>query len=125
MTDSRIAPDQVVGSEIADGLMVALPAGSPGVLLHQGTESDSGEVWDVVTIEACNIDSAQRTLFIGWGGISAAHQVVMTMNPREGRVPVVIKGRIKRGLPIHAWASSANLINAYVEVGVLDGQETV
>ena len=126
MSDAKIAPDQVVGSEIADGLQIGLTAtASPGTLLHGGTESNSGEQWDVITIEACNIDSSNRVLTIAWGGIATKDLVLFTMAPREGRVPIIIKGRLKRGLEIRAWASVADKINVYVEVGVLDGQETV
>jgi len=127
MKDSKIAPDQVVGSEIADGTQIGLSTtASPGTLLHGGTESSSGEVWDVITIEACNIDaSSNRTITVAWGGLATKDLVMYTLPIREGRVPVIIKGRLKRGLEVRAWASAADKINVYVEVGVLDGQETV
>lgn len=126
MNDSKIAPDQVVGSEIADGMQIGLTTtASPGTVLHSGTESSSGEVWDVITIEACNIDTTNRVLTVAWGGVATKDLVMFTLAPREGRVPIIIKGRLKRGLPVSAWASAADKINVYVEVGVLDDQETV
>lgn len=123
MSDRNLAPDQIVFSACKDGRQVALSASFQKV--HEGTESDSGEDWEVFTIEVCNIDTSSRVLFIGLGSQNAADQIVMTMSPREGAIPIVIKRRMKRGTTIWARGSVANVLNLYGEVGVLDGQETV
>lgn len=123
MSDNTISPDQIVFSACKDGRHVLLTTVWQAV--HVPSESKSGEEWDVFTCEVCNIDTNQRVLFLGLGSQNAADQVVMTMNPREGAIPVVIKRRMRRGTTIWAKASADNFLTLYGEVGVLDGQETV
>ena len=126
MTDTNIAPDQVVLSEMKDGRMIGLTTTTtPGQLLHQGAESSSGEVWDVVTIEAVNNAAGTQTLTIAWGGTDTADLHSHDLESHKGRVPTIIKGRLKRGLPVRGWATASGVINIYGEVGVLEATETV
>lgn len=123
MSDRNLSPDQVVFSACKDGRQVALTTSWQKV--HEGNETDSGEEWDVFTVEACNIDSGTQSVFLGLGSQDAADQVVKALTTLNGAEPIVIKRRMKRGTTIWAKASANDVVNLYGEVGVLDGQETL
>lgn len=126
MKDKTFEPSQVVGSGCTDGRMVQVDTtSSPGTLIHRGDESKSGEVWDVVTLEAANTDGSTRTLTILWGGTEDRDKIVKSLIAQNGREVVVLKGRLKRGLEIRAYCGTADVVNIYVEVGVLEAVETV
>lgn len=126
MSDATFAASQVVGSESKDGRQIAITSlAAPGQLIHKGQASNSGEVWDVITIEAVNIDSDAQSITILWGGTDDSDKIPLSLAAGTGRMPVVIKGRLRRGLEVRAFCSEASMVNVYVEVGVLEATETV
>lgn len=128
MTDSSFSPSQVVLSESKDGRQIAIvgTSASTATLLHKGSESISGEVWEVLTIEAVSPDGTAQPITILCGGVDVSDQCTQTIAVGSGRNIIVLKHRARRGLEWKAFCTGgANLVNVYGEVGVLRDRETV
>lgn len=121
MNDADFDPSQVVISGCPDGVPMLLTTSWQEI--HRGGESKSGEVWDVVTIEGSNVDGSTQSVSLGFG--SEAVHMEKSMTTANGREPVVVKARIRRGTPIYALASANDAVWLYGEVGVLEAVETV
>lgn len=97
-----------------DGEQVAIAAtSSPGTLLY--TNVAGAGIVDAITIEIGNIDSVDRDVIIEWAGTATKDRVPYTIP--AGQTLVVIDRRLlSGGNEVRAYCTTANVLNAYVEV---------
>lgn len=75
-------------------------------LVHTATSDPDS--WDVVTIEACNINlTTNRLLAIQWGGDTTDDTVPITVLFQTNGV-AIDRRRIRGGLPIKVWEAAAS-----------------
>lgn len=93
-----------------DGAPIAVAAtATPGTLIHTAVTgtADFDEVW----LYAVNVGSAAALLTVEFGGTTAAEQIAVTVEPKDGLLLVVPGLVLQNGALVRAFAATANVVN--------------
>ena len=117
MSEGGYLPVDASGSTKGANIAVVATS-SPGTTLHDtGT---SAKIQDLVTVEACNIDTRAHKLTIQWGGTASADEIIQWIKPESGLEMVVelqrLSGTGVAAASIKAYADTTNIINCKVRV---------
>ena len=82
-----------------------------GTTIHTAVAGTTTGMFDEIWLWAYNGSTAPVTLTIEFGGVSVPDQnIVITLQPKSGLVPIVPGLILQNGLVVSAFAGSANLI---------------
>lgn len=104
------------GSTDGRGIKVTATA-TPGTTIHTAVAGTTVGTFDEIWLYAYNSDSADRTLTIEFGGVTAPDDnIKMTIPFQQGAYLVVPGWILQNGTIVKAFASVANVItiNGYV-----------
>jgi hypothetical protein len=109
------------GSTDGKGIKVAATSPLDGSDTAIHTTGSGTTDYDLVTLFAVNTDSADRELFIGWGGTTDPDNLIrLTIPARAGLVLVTADLPLQNSGAIVAAASAANVVVVYGYVNRLD-----
>lgn len=99
--------------------ITAITAGS-AQLVHTAVNDTSvggASQFDRVSIEVCNTDSVNRTVTFLWGGTTNPDDYIVRTVPPDETIVAIDKRLINGGLQIKVFASVADKLSFYTEIG--------
>lgn len=103
---------------------------SPGTLLHVGPiDLDS---YDKIRLYVANVDGADHTLFLQWGGVAATDLLPVNIPAALGlvlNIPLLILEGQATALELRAYGDAADVLNAtgtvllHSAMGIVDFQD--
>ena len=105
------------------GVLVASTTAGAGTLVHNAVAatSDVDGDYDEVWLWAVNESTADETLTIEFGGVTAVtHTITVTLAPKVGPVQIIPGWLIQNNLDIDAYASTGSKIKIYGYINFID-----
>lgn len=99
------------GSTNGRPIKIAATAIASGTTVHTATSSTTG--FDEITLFVTNTDTVDRTLTVGWGGVTDPDDLVMknvSIPALSGPIPIVTGLRLNNTLIVKAAASVTNVL---------------
>jgi hypothetical protein len=88
-----------------------------GTTIHTAVAGTTAGTFDEIWLWAYNGDTVARILTLEWGGATVPDQnIIVTLQPKAGLVPVAPGLILQNGMVVKAFADAANIvtINGYV-----------
>jgi hypothetical protein len=98
------------GSTHGRPIKVTQTAIATGDTIHTALATTTDGEGDEIVLDAYNADSVERTLTIGWGGVSDPDDLIEFVLGAGERAHVVPGLFLRNGLVVKAAASAANVI---------------
>lgn len=96
------------GSTDGRGIKVAA-TGSPGTAVHTAISGTGADNFDELYLEVFNSHTADVVLTLEFGGTTAPDDnIVATIPPKKGLIPVVMGRKLQNGVAVKAFADNAN-----------------
>jgi len=105
------------------GVLIASTTAGSGTLVHNAVAhtSDVDGDYDEVWLWAVNEGTADETLTIEYGGVTAVtHTITVNIPSKVGPVQIIPGWLIQNDLNIDAYASTANKIKIYGYINFID-----
>ncbi len=100
------------GSTNGRPIKVAATSIGSGTTIHTAT-TDTGNKFDEITLFVTNTDTVDRTLTIGWGGVTDPDDLVcktVTIPALSGPIPIIVGLRLNNTLIVKAAGSVTNVL---------------